>query len=85
MHTQTDLRDIKIVPIGNSKGIRLPKALLQKYGIEEVAVLEETSEGLLLHKKNEQKLSWSHTYQAMAKASEDWSDFDDCIDDGLEE
>ena len=39
-------RDIKLVSIGNSKGIRLPKALLQKYGWSDSLVLEETDEGI---------------------------------------
>jgi antitoxin MazE len=30
---------IKLVPIGNSKGIRLPKAILQASGLEESATL----------------------------------------------
>ena len=29
-------RDIKLIDIGNSRGIRLPKALLQKYGWKRV-------------------------------------------------
>ncbi len=39
------IRDIKLVPIGNSKGIRIPKALLQKYGFNSPLLLEETENG----------------------------------------
>ncbi len=78
-------RDIKIVPIGNSLGVRLPKNLLQKYGFTNSLVLEETDQGLLLRKKHDDKLSWSETYKAMANEDEDWSDYESTLIDGLED
>ena len=41
-------RDVKLVPVGNSKGTRLPKVLLQKYGWSDFLVLEELEEGVFL-------------------------------------
>jgi len=78
-------KDIKIVPIGNSLGVRLPKKLLQKYGLTDSLVLEETDQGLLLRKKHDDKLSWGDTYKAMANEYEDWSDYDATLLDGLED
>ncbi len=78
-------RDIKIVPIGNSLGVRLPKNLLQKYGFTNSLVLEETDQGLLLRKKHDDKLSWGETYKAMANEDEDWSDYETTLIDGLED
>jgi len=78
-------RDIKIIPIGNSLGVRLPKKLLQKYGFANSLILEETDCGLLLRKKQEDKLSWDETYKAMAEEDEDWSDYDSTLLDGLED
>lgn len=78
-------RDIKIVPIGNSMGVRLPKALLQKFGFTDSLVLEETAQGLLLRKKQDDKLSWADTYKAMANEGEDWRDYDSALLDGLED
>ncbi len=46
MEKQTRTKDIKLIPIGNSKGIRLPKKILQKYGFSESVVLEEKEEGV---------------------------------------
>jgi antitoxin MazE len=66
MEKQIRSRDIKLVPIGNSKGVRIPKALLQKYGLNNSLLLEETDRGLLLRKKDDNKLSWEDTYKAMA-------------------
>lgn len=85
MENQTRLRDAKLVPIGNSKGIRLPKSLLQKYGIKEFLFIEETENGLLLRPKKEYMLSWEETYKAMAVAKEDWADLDTTLVDGLED
>lgn len=78
-------RDIKLVPIGNSKGVRIPKVLLQKYGFNNSLLLEETDKGLLLRKKEESKLSWEDTYKAMVNEKEDWDDFNTTLLDGLEE
>jgi antitoxin MazE len=84
MEKQHRARDIKLVPIGNSKGVRIPKTLLQKYGLNHSLMLEETDRGLLLRKKEEDTLSWEDTYKAMASEKEDWEDFDITIVDGLE-
>jgi antitoxin MazE len=80
---------IKLVSVGNSKGIRLPKNLLQKYGFSDSLVLEETEQGLLLRKALDDRLSWEDTYRAMALEmvleNEEWNDFDVTLQDGLEE
>ncbi len=49
-------KNIKLVPIGNSRGIRLPKKLLQKYGFKESVILEETTNGLILKAKKDGKV-----------------------------
>ena len=77
-------REVKLVPIGNSKGIRLPKQLLDKYGWSDRLVLEEMEESVVLHSEKTNNLSWEETYRAMAAESEDWSDFDITIADGLD-
>ena len=85
MERQVRSRDIKLIPIGNSKGVRIPKVLLQKYGFSNKLLLEETDKGLLLRKKDDSKLSWEDTYKAMANETEDWDDFDTTLPDGLED
>ena len=77
-------RDVKLIAIGNSKGIRLPKVLLQKYGWGDSLVLEETEEGIFLYSHEKNKLSWKETYRAMAADCEDWSDLDATVADGLD-
>lgn len=85
MENQIRSRDAKLVPIGNSRGVRIPKALLQKYGLKDSLLIEETDKGLLLRNKEESKLSWENTYKTMADEKENWDDFDTTLPDGLED
>ena len=86
MNRQIRSRDVKLISIGNSLGVRIPKALLQKYGLKNPLLMEETDQGLLLRNKVEDnKLSWEDTYKAMANEKEQWCDFDATLLDGLAE
>lgn len=84
MNKPTCIREVKLIPIGNSRGIRLPKALLDKYGWSDRLTLEEVDEGVVLRGKETHNLSWEETSRAMAKESEDWSDFDVATADGVD-
>ncbi|MEW6076566.1 MAG: AbrB/MazE/SpoVT family DNA-binding domain-containing protein [Thermodesulfobacteriota bacterium] len=85
MRSQLRTRDVKLVPIGNSKGVRIPKALLDKYGLKDSLLLEETEGGLLLRNKEKGRLTWEETYKAMAREKESWEDFETTVSDGLED
>jgi len=76
--------ELKIVPIGNSRGVRLPKAVIAKYAMRETMLLEEREDGLLLRSKKDKRLSWEETYKEMAREQEDWSGFDGTLADGLD-
>ncbi len=76
--------DVKLIAIGNARGIRLPEALLKKYGWGDSLVLEETEQGVLIYGNERNKLSWKETYRAMAADNEDWSDLNATIADGLD-
>jgi antitoxin MazE len=85
MVSKSKTRSIKIIPVGNSRGIRIPKIIIQKYGFADSVILEETENGILIRNDEEEKLTWEQTYQAMASEDEDWSDFDTAISDGLDD
>ncbi|MEW8119769.1 MAG: AbrB/MazE/SpoVT family DNA-binding domain-containing protein [Candidatus Thiodiazotropha sp.] len=74
------VREAKIINIGNSKGLRLPKNIIAKYHFKDEVVIEEKREGILIHAKENQKISWDETYQAIAK-DEDWSDWHEVFQD----
>jgi len=81
---EASIINTRLVTIGNSKGICLPNSMLQKYGFSNWFTLEETERGILLRKKDDNKLSYEETYKAIAQAQEDWTDFDATLLDGLE-
>lgn len=76
--------DVKLIEIGNSNGISLPKVLLDRYDWKDSLILEETERGVVLYSEERNKPSWMETYRAMAAADEDWGDFDTMVADGLE-
>ena len=76
---------LDIVKIGNSKGVRLPKKLIERYHLKEKLTLEELDDGILIKADEPQdKLSWEETFKEMAQENEDWSDFDSLSSDGIE-
>lgn len=79
-----DSLELKVIRIGNSRGVRLPKAVLDKYAIRDAVLVEQRDEGLLLRSKKDRRLSWDETFKAMAHEREDWSDLDRALDDGLD-
>jgi antitoxin MazE len=76
--------EIKVVPIGNSRGVRLPKSTLTKYSIKSSVLLEEREEGILLRSKDDKRLSWEDTFKEMALEKEDWGDLEAATADGLD-
>lgn len=85
MEKQIHSSEIKLVPIGNSKGIRIPKRLIQKYNFSSRLLIEETEHGLLLKNKEDPKLSWEETFKAMAVENEKWHEWDMTLSDGLDD
>ena len=78
--------ELKVVRIGNSRGVRIPAATLARYHIGTGVVMEERPEGLFLHPKPPQidKLSWAETALDMARSSEDWREWDAIAGEGLD-
>lgn len=76
---------LRISRIGNSRGIRLPAAMLRKYHITDALIAEERADEIVLRPQRamRQKLSWAETARAMAAAREVWDDWDTTTADGL--
>ena len=80
-----------MIRIGNSRGIRIPQALLRLYNLREGALLqlEERREGILLRVAPESgaKVSWEEAYRQMAaerEELEEWSEWDATAGDARE-
>ena len=68
---------LKLTRIGNSRGIRLPKRIIDRYGIEDEILIEEGDDNIvLIPVKKAKKLDWESTYKEMAVVDESWEDWD---------
>lgn len=56
----------KIVPIGNSRGIRIPKAMLDHCGFGEEVELQAKNGALILRPVNTPRAGWAEAFAGMA-------------------
>ena len=63
--------DISIIPIGNSKGIRLSKTLLDKYNIKDKVELILEKGYIILKPKAEPRKGWEKAFKKMHESGED--------------
>jgi antitoxin MazE len=61
----------QIVRIGNSRGIRLPKSVLEETGFREVVELKIVSGGLLLRPGRKAREGWADAAREMAERGDD--------------
>lgn len=61
----------KIVSIGNSRGIRIPKALLDDCGFDEEAELQAKNGALILRPVKTPRAGWAESFAGMAAAKDD--------------
>jgi len=61
----------KIVPIGNSRGIRIPKAMLEHCGFGEEVELQAKNGALILRPVNTPRAGWADAFGDMAAAKDD--------------
>jgi antitoxin component of MazEF toxin-antitoxin module len=69
---------LTVTRIGNSRGVRLPAGVLRRYRIGAAVLMEQRPDEIALRpmRTRRQKLTWEQTYQQMAQADEDWSDWE---------
>ena len=63
--------DISIIPIGNSKGIRLNKTLLEKYNITDTVELILEKEYIILKPKSSARIGWEKSFKKMHENGDD--------------
>ncbi len=61
----------KIVRIGNSQGIRIPKPLLERSGLGEEVEIEAEGDQIVIRPLRRPREGWSEAFQAMTQAGED--------------
>lgn len=63
---------LKIVQIGNSRGIRLPKPMLEQAGIDQEVEVETEGHTLVLRPvRKAARQGWAKEFQAMAERGDD--------------
>jgi antitoxin MazE len=63
---------VKIVKIGNSKGIRIPKVLLRQTGIDDEVNLEVKDDQIILRpSKVSVRKGWDNSFRKMADEGDD--------------
>jgi antitoxin MazE len=61
----------RIVQIGNSRGVRLPKSVLEETGLREVVELRIVAGGLLLRPGRTARQGWAEAAKEMARRGGD--------------
>ena len=61
----------QIVSIGNSQGIRIPKALLEESGLKGEVDLELCESGIVIKKTKKPRQHWEEAFKAMAENDDD--------------
>lgn len=73
--------EISIVPIGNSKGIRLSKTLLEKYNIKDKVELILEKGYIIIKPIAKPRKGWEKAFKEMNKNGDDKLLFDDVFEE----
>ncbi len=63
--------DTKLVKVGNSRGVRLPKSLLEEAGLEELVTLRIVEGGLLVEPRAAVRSGWSEAARSGSERGND--------------
>jgi antitoxin MazE len=61
----------RIVPIGNSKGIRIPKLLLEQSGFGDEVEIELQDGTIVIRPASQPRQGWDEAFRAMAERGDD--------------
>jgi antitoxin MazE len=61
----------KIIRIGNSQGIRIPKPLLEQTGLSEDVELEVRADEIVIRSARSPRADWAAAFEKMAQAGDD--------------
>lgn len=73
--------EISVINIGNSKGIRLSKTILEKYNIQEKVELTLEKGFIILKPKAEPRKNWEESFKMMNEEDDDQLLMDDIFED----
>jgi antitoxin MazE len=73
--------EISVIKIGNSKGIRLSKTLLDRYNIKDTVDLIMDKGQIILKPVSKPRKGWEKAFEKMAENGDDNLLIDDVFDD----
>ncbi len=73
--------EVSVIPIGNSKGIRLTKTILEKYNITDTLELILEKGYMILKPKQEPRKGWEKSFKKMHENRDDSLVFKDIFED----
>lgn len=73
--------NISIVPIGNSKGIRLSKTIIKKYNITDSVEIELMEDYFIIKPKKNPRANWGNAFKKMHENGDDKLIFPDIFED----
>jgi len=73
--------EISVIDIGNSKGIRLTKSLLEKYGIKDKVELVLEKGRIILKPIAKPRKGWKDSFRQMHENADDSLMIDDIFED----
>ncbi|MHB1664825.1 MAG: AbrB/MazE/SpoVT family DNA-binding domain-containing protein [bacterium] len=62
---------LKIVSIGNSKGIRIPSNIIKMYNINDLVDIELSDNQIILKPINKPRIGWNEAFKNMGKNNDD--------------
>ncbi len=60
---------LRLIRIGNSRGIRIPKLLVERFGLGDVVDLDVTPEGLVIAPCRKPRHGWKQSFAAARPAA----------------
>jgi antitoxin MazE len=79
--TNSKIMEVSVIKIGNSKGIRLSKTLLEKYKIKDTVNLILEDEHIIIKPGSKPREGWEKAFKKMADNGDDKSLIDDFFED----
>ena len=73
--------EVSVIPIGNSKGIRLTKTLLEKYNIQDSVELILEKGYIILKAKAKPRQGWEKSFRKMHENGDDKPLMSDVFED----
>ena len=78
--------DISVIPIGNSKGIRLTKTVIDKYDIKDTVEMILEKDRIIIKPKTAPRKGWEKSFKKMHENGDDQLSVPDVFEDeNLEE